>query len=396
MRGGPSGRPQGGIKYVSLLEPSGYGTAARRYLAGLGKAGVPLTWTPLVHRKSQRMWYAPFEGRSTGDPEMDAFCNRRIGYDTLILHTVPEYYPLWAERERGKKIIGCTVWETDGIPDHWADLLNKVDHLFVPCRWNREVFKKCGVTTPVDVIPHIVAGEALPECPRPEGIGPDDYVFYTIGAWTARKAIGMTVRSYLDTFDADDPVVLIVKTTERDFTRRFMKRFFGSTHRSLRMITRRYRRPARIRLITEEVSDEDILKIHAAADCYVSLCRSEGWGLGAFDAAGFGRPVIITGFGGQLDYLPRDLAFLVDYSTVAVEDAAGRKSYSRNQNWAEPDIAHGSALMRYVFDHRDTAGARGRALREHVRKNFGESLITGKMIDAVSRITQFSGERHAG
>ena len=42
--------------------------------------------------------------------------------------------------------------------------------------------------------------------------------------------------------------------------------------------------------------------------------RGGGWG--AFEAARLGKPVIMTGYGGQLDYLDAELSHLVDYTLV--------------------------------------------------------------------------------
>ena len=289
-----------------------------------------------------------------------------------------------SQQEPDKRIIGCTVWETDKIPRHWPDLLNMVNHLLVPCRWNREVFQQCGVTTPIDVIPHIFemkdSGEGELLWDREQS----DYVFYTIEAWNARKAIWDTVRCYLDSFTALDRTLLVIKTTREDFTRKSFLRKFVTTKDAVSKILRTYRSPARIRLIDEEISSESILRLHRRGDCYVSLCRSEGWGLGAFDAAGFGNPVIMTGFGGQLDYLPKHLSFLVDYTLIPVVDRVGRKSYSTDQNWAKPDLKHASLLMRQVFENREDARDRGLMLKKHIRGNFNIKVIADKLLQVVT------------
>lgn len=373
-----------GIKYVSFHGVSGYGTAARSYLRGLRNVGIPITWTPMVPGKAWRIGYQPFLGTKIEDLELFPLCNIQIEYDTLIVHTVPEYYPMWARKEPGKRLIGYTVWETDRIPDHWPGLLNKMDHLLVPTHWNKRVFENCGVITPIDVVPHTI-GETTPqECETPWEKEPDEYVFYTIGAWTARKAIWNTIRSYLKTFTAQDATVLAIKTTSKDFTQRNFPGHSRDTARAVQRIVTSYPNPAKIRLITDELDEEDMVKLHLRGDCYVSLCRSEGWGLGAFDAAGHGNPVIITGFGGQVEYLPRDLALLVNYKIVPVSDRMGKASYSKNQNWGEPDVLHASRLMRWAFEHRTEAKAKGEKLKKHVRENFSENVVIGKLISAIA------------
>jgi hypothetical protein len=183
-----------GIKYVSLYEPSGYGTAARRYLRGLRKTSISLTWTPMVPGRGWGMGYEPFAGKEIGAPELDSICNQEVEYDTVLVHTVPEYYPFWKKKEPGKRIIGYTVWETDRIPDHWPSLLNGVDRLLVPCHWNKEAFRRCGVVTPIEVIHHILTDAEPSASAGFPDIRPTDYVFYSIGTCTVRKALWNTLR----------------------------------------------------------------------------------------------------------------------------------------------------------------------------------------------------------
>ena len=372
-----------GVKYVSLHEYSGYGEAAQRYLRALVRSGVQLTWTPMVRGRGWGLGYEPYTGRDIGEPWLRPYCNRKIEYDRVIVHTVPEYFPLWKERERGKIVIGYTVWETDRPPRHWAPLLNGVDRLAVPCRWNRELFRQHGVTTPIAVVPHLppemeslAPPEALPRPNRP-------FTFYTIGAWTTRKAVWLSIEAYLRAFSGEESVLLVVKTTKRDFTRRGFGPFFARTSRRVGQIVRRHPRPAAVRLLAEELSQDEMAALHRSGDCYLSLCRSEGWGLGAYDAACLGRPVVMTGYGGQLDYLDARFSYLVDYDLVPVEDPMAPRSYDRGQHWAEPRIDHAATLLRQVFEDQEPARSRARRLAESLSVRFDAAGLSRILMELV-------------
>ncbi|MDZ4402192.1 hypothetical protein [Prosthecobacter sp.] len=368
------------MKYVSLHEASGYGITARRNITGLVKHGAPVTWTPMMPGRRWWQGYEPFCGTLVGDPELDPVCNRRVDYDTVVVHTVPEFYPDWIRREPDKRILGCTVWETDVIPDHWKDLLNSVHGLIVPCQWNREVFEKCGVRVPVHVVPHLYDERPMPARMECHDIPQEDYVFYTIGEWAPRKTIWLTVRAFCEAFTADDKVTLVVKTNRHDHTQSFWRPFPRSTARALEQVLRDYPNPPRIKLLPEPLSDDDMLLLHARGDCYVSLCRSEGWGMGAFDAARFGKPVIMTGYGGQLDFLPPDLARLIRYRLIPAEAGARWRSYTRDQQWADPDVSHASQEMRRAYESPDVAAEQGRKLREFVLSRFQNSRSMEKLV----------------
>lgn len=373
-----------GIRYYSFMEESGYGTAARRYMRGIAASGIPLEWCPLIAGKKWRhLGYAPLTGEIETGNEMATFYRNGIDYDIVIIHTVPEYFPVISALETGKQIVGCTVWETDRLPRHWHPLLNSVDRLFVPCKWNKEVFEQEGIVPPVHVVPHIMGRQPLQNGEIFQDISKGDFVFYTIGAWTARKTLWKTITAYLDAFTENDPVVLVIKTSQQDFSRVMCKRFFNNTKNTVKKILKNYNKPGRIELINNTLTGKEILGLHGSGDCYVSLTRSEGWGLGAFDAAGFGRPVIMTGFGGQLDFLPQNTAFHVDYDLVPVIDKNGGQSYTPDQKWARPDILHGSRLMRYVFENRQEALTRGAALKSYIGKHFSEEVVTNDMLAAL-------------
>jgi hypothetical protein len=94
----------------------------------------------------------------------------------------------------------------------------------------------------------------------------------------------------------------------------------------------------------------------AMADCFVSLHRSEGFGLGLAEAMLLGKPVIATGYSGTLDFMNRDNSLLIDYKIVEI--AEDRPIYTKGNFWAEPSIEHAASCMRQVYEHQDEANER--------------------------------------
>ena len=385
-----------GIKYVSFYrEASGFSRAAISYLLGMLKKNILFTWTPMLPDPQNPFMLnaRPFTGAGVGHPELDPFCNLAIKYDTVILHLLPELFPTWIAAEPDKKYVGFVAWETDKIPAHWPGLLNALDLVFVPSTWNKAVFKKCGVETSIVVIPHI-----LPDW-NPDSIVPkitaasDDFMFYSIGAWSHRKAMYATLQCYLETFSASDPVVLVIKTGRQDLTKfsdkRFVARFqrmMGTVANTVRKARRQFKSPARVSLMTTDLDETELIDLHRRGDCFISLCRAEGWGLAAFEAASVGNPVIMTGYGGQLDFLPPDLAYLADFQEVPAKTGTFEKFFTSDQHWAEPDLEHSATLMRMVFQNQTTAKAKGHDLRQFVQRRFSEAIIIDRMLAALAEL----------
>ena len=113
-----------------------------------------------------------------------------------------------------------------------------------------------------------------------------------------------------------------------------------------------------ILLIEDYLTAAQTRALTAMCDCYVSLHRSEGYGLTMSEAMSLGRPVIATGYSGNLDFMDADTALLVPYDEVKV--GAGAEPYSPNAVWAEPDLGAAAAYMRKVYDDPGFASDLGR------------------------------------
>jgi glycosyltransferase involved in cell wall biosynthesis len=107
----------------------------------------------------------------------------------------------------------------------------------------------------------------------------------------------------------------------------------------------------------------EVLGLFHAADCFVSLHRSEGLGLGLIESMLMGKPVIGTGYSGNLDFMTESNSYLVRAGRAAVADQT--YAYPSGCVWADPDVDHAAELMRRVFERREESLAVGaRAKRD--------------------------------
>lgn len=375
------------IKYVGFGDSTGYAVAAKNLVSALRRTGSVVHWTPVV------------AGASAYHPEdVSQICE---DYEKVILHMVPEYYPVWLKFERSLRkqadaLWGYVTWETDKLPGHWAGLLNAMDGIFVPCTWNREVFSACGVKTRIEVLPHISQfhGHAAGLAPSPamnkviDRLG-GRFVFYNIGVWVERKAPWLLMKAFLSEFRRDEPVVLLLKTGKQDFTRykrKWRKPWQMEPARSadaFKAFMKSVTSGPEIIHLDEDLPENDIAALHQRGDCFIALGRGEGWGMGSFEAAWWGKPVITTAIGGVLDYLPPHLSYHVQYDLVPVLCNKHWNSYTADQKWAEPDLAQARQYMRRVYEERQMAALKGEQLRQHVLQHFDPVRVAKRCLAAL-------------
>jgi glycosyltransferase involved in cell wall biosynthesis len=84
-----------------------------------------------------------------------------------------------------------------------------------------------------------------------------------------------------------------------------------------------------------------------AMDCYISLHRGEGLGLGIVEALALNIPVIATNYGGNSEYMNNPLAMAVPYSMIPAND--DYPPYKHVKSWADPDIGAAKKFMRTVY-----------------------------------------------
>ncbi|MFT6956817.1 MAG: glycosyltransferase involved in cell wall biosynthesis [Halieaceae bacterium] len=383
-----------GIKIVGLIPGTGYGDQACEVAAGLDAKGIDVSWLPTVDDTADVMPLARAmeDAPSAIASRLEPLWNSDVEASALFVQVPPyRWHAHWREAEPGLRHYCYLPWEVDKIPPDWIAPLNGYDKVLVPTQFNRKAFLEGGVTTEIVVSPHfprliVPGGDVL----ALDGIREHDYVFYTIGAWTSRKDIAATARAYLNAFTADDDVVLVIKTESYDqiaYQNASRELRGGGTRRrlttawTLATILAGYKNPARINLISNKVSPGQIDQLHLRGQCFVSLTHSEGWGLGAFDAARSGNPVIITGWGGQLEYLGEEYPFLVDYTLeqTAQYVSDGYFYQAPDVHWAHANDSHASELMRSVYEGRSAATVIGTALKATLEVRYNTDTLATEL-----------------
>jgi glycosyltransferase involved in cell wall biosynthesis len=367
------------VRYGSCCEDSGYGAAAARCIEALLAARVDVAWEPIVNTpyRTGRARERLLDPAQFGATSFLADLQREpAAEETLVMHTMP--IGMWREARdelSPRAMIGHFVWESEQVPDSWRAELAVPDELWVPTEWNARVFRAGGHGKPVHVVPHVTAPFVrdrldVDDASLPVDVPDDHVVFVMTSAWDWRKRPDRTIDAFLTAFDADDPVTLVVKSRDHVVAWADAPGGCGSREvwRQVMHVVKRHPRPANVVLDTMPWTEAEMFRMLVRADCYVSLTSTEGWGLGAFDAACVGTPVLITGYGGQVEWLGVGYPGLLPFVLEPVVVAHGT-SFEPGMLWAAPDLEAAVEAMR-AMAHRQApelsaaAAALGPALLE--------------------------------
>ena len=300
-----------------------------------------------------------------------------IARDLLVVYFLP--YAL-AQFAHARTTVLMTMWETDRIPDAWAQLCNhertRADGIIVPSEHCRDVFR-ASVDCPVEVVPFGTDTDLYTVADR-ERARDEPFVFLMSGLLHYRKGVEFALRAFRDEFRAGENVRLVLKTR-----RHFLDP--GPEHAMLA--------DARVTVIDDDYTREEMRDLYHSADCFLAPSRGEGSGLTPRDAMSTGLPVIVTDWGGLVELADERYTYplTVECLEIAPEE---NSSYGRGVtgggpigNFARPSVGALRVRMRQVYENRDEAHARGLAAAEWTRERWTWKRCAGEWLQALERLS---------
>ena len=290
--------------------------------------------------------------------------------------------------------VAYTTFETDRLPENWIDPLNRMDEVWVPCRFNADTFARAGVDKDkLHVIPHGFD----PERYRPEEALPLKYVeeagfvFLSIFEWTKRKGWDVLLRAYFEEFRKTEDVCLLIRTYQgggvigenQISIQEQFERFIAENGFSPEEL------PA-VKFIEEKVPDAQMSRLYKTGNAFVLPTRGEGWGIPLCESMLMEVPVISTRWGGSLEFMNDENSYPIDVQRVekvSDEQVRDNAAYSGHM-WAEPSIGHTKALMRHVFEHREEASEKGRRGRRFILENFTKIHAATKIAARIKSLSK--------
>ena len=252
---------------------------------------------------------------------------------------------------RKRYVIGQWFWELEEAPQWFGPAFAHVDELWAPTRFIETMLRKHAPSrVQVKYVPLPVVTPQVDNSITRARFGLDDrymflFSFDFMSVMKRKNPLGL-IEAFCSAFSEGEGPILVIKAINGD--KRLVER---------NMLRDAVRKRSDIVLIDEYFTKVETSTLTILADCYVSLHRSEGLGLTMSEAMTLGRPVIATGYSGNLDFLSDANSFIVPGSRVKV--GYGAEGYSQEAMWMEPNVTEAAKYMRYVYENQAEAAQKG-------------------------------------
>lgn len=236
--------------------------------------------------------------------------------------------------------VGYFLWELPDFPDTFLPALEMVDHIWCPTRFvQKSLFGKTRKLTLSIPLPVMTAARRGRDFRRELGLPADAFValnLYDIRSTNQRKNPQGTVQAFMTFAERHRDCYLILKINRWQQVDRELLAWLP--------------KHPRLRIVTETLDQPGLSDLYSAANLYISLHRSEGFGRTLVEAMQHGLDLVCTDYSGPADYLNTDNAYLVDWASRSV--ASGDYPYTTGSTWAEPSFISAVARLEEAYAHR--------------------------------------------
>jgi glycosyltransferase involved in cell wall biosynthesis len=283
----------------------------------------------------------------------------------------------------GRYTVGLWAWEIEQFPDDFSEAFDLVDEV-----WALSEFARAAIAPhtdkPVFAFPLPIEVPVRGTTLRRTDLGLPDkpyflFAFDLLSVMERKNPLGL-IKAFREAFEPNEGPTLVIKA-------------LSGKHKLADLETLRMAVAGEpdVILIERHLDRDDNLALIELCACYVSLHRSEGFGLTIAEAMSYGRPVIATAYSGNLDFMTPDTSYPVPYRDGAVPKNC--EPYPVGAYWAEPDLQEAARLMRYVYEHPAEAEAMGSRARAHIEKDHAPSTRAAFILDRFDAIQATLAER---
>jgi hypothetical protein len=390
---------------------SGYGARSRDLIKAIietDKYDVKLL--------SQRWGATPF-GFCKDNPEWEFLLNLILPHGQL-----PKQPEVWAQvtipsefQPIGKYNIGFTAGiETTVAPGDWIEGMNRMNLNIVSSEHSKKVFlstefeKRNKQTNalegmvklekPIEVLFEGVNTDVYKVIERNQvkNINLDsikeDFAYLFVGHWISgdvgedRKNVGLLVKAFYEVFkNKTKRPALILKTSQ-----------VGSSYVDREEILKKIKQIRKsvnsknlpnVYLLHGEFTDEEMNELynHPKVKSMVNLTKGEGFGRPLLEFTLSKKPLITSGWSGQLDFLNPDFTNILQGQLATVHQSAANQWLLQDSQWFSPDHGQIVFFLKDIFENykKYTEGAKRQA--HYSKTNFSRNKMRDKLSEILDK-----------
>jgi glycosyltransferase involved in cell wall biosynthesis len=312
---------------------------------------------------------------------------------------------------KGYYNIGVTAGvETTIAPKDFIDGSNKMDLIIVPSNFTKsniggtvyqqknqqtgEIFGEVKVEKPIEVLFEGVDTEIFSKGTNKNILNhiKEDFCFLAVGHWLKgdlgqdRKDIGMVIKTFATVFQylpKDKQPALLLKTSHAGFS--VIDR--EMTREKIDSILKPFgdKCPS-VYLIHGDLEETDMASLyhHPKVKAMVSFAKGEGYGRPMAEFTLTGKPIIASGWSGQLDFLPSDYAVLLEGSLTNVHESAADQFCMKEAQWFTANYSNAANKIYDVYNKYNSYLEKSAGLKENTLKNFTLEKMHERFVDIVN------------
>ena len=353
---------------------SGYGARSRDLIKAIietDKYDVKLL--------SQRWGNTPF-GFCNDNPEW------KYLYDLALPNNqIPKQPEIWMQitvpnefQQVGKYNIGCTAGiESTICPAEWLEGINRMDLTFTSSEHSKKVFveskfevrnketnaleKNVKLEKPVEVLFEGANTDIYKVIDTPCSLDiqiKEKFAYLFVGHWMAgdmgedRKNVSLLVKAFYETFkNKTNAPALILKTSQ-----------VGSSYIDREEILKKIKKIKQtvnsnnlpnIYLLHGDFSDEEMNEIynHSKVKAMISLTKGEGYGRPLLEFSLIKKPLICSGWSGQIDFLNPQFTNLIGGRLEKVHPSTQNQFLIPESMWFSPEHSQIGFYLKDVFEN---------------------------------------------
>jgi glycosyltransferase involved in cell wall biosynthesis len=293
-------------------------------------------------------------------------------YQTNLIVINPDNISLLPKNYMTDKYnIGVWFWELETLPSLWKKIAIEFDEIWTASSFLFDVFKK---QLPHTVIKMIKPPISIPpildknECKDMLGIGTNtflcSFVFDCYSDCYRKNPVGV-IEAFKKCFTDGQDCKLIIKSQ-------------NATDPELAMLIAAIDNDKRIQHISNFYSREEMNVLMNATDVYISLHRSEGFGLSLMEAILLGKPTVSTNYSGNTDFCKTEWCELVDFDMIDVDQKSRLyRIIMANEpaRWADPITEDAAMKLKKIYDNLETYNEKAKIGMQWILDNYNTNSL---------------------